>query len=142
MTDQTLSPEGWPRPSGYANGVIATGRLVVLAGQIGWNPATLHFETDDLVVQTRQALQNVMTLLHEAGAVPEDLLRLTWYVTNREEYVAARREIGAVYRDVIGSVYPAMSVIVVSGLVEPRAKVEIEATAVVSTDTQQTTEKD
>jgi enamine deaminase RidA (YjgF/YER057c/UK114 family) len=134
MTDQTLNPEGWPRPSGYANGVVATGRLVVLAGQIGWNPETMKFESDDLVAQTRQALRNVRTLLTEAGATPEDLLRMTWYVTNREEYVSARREIGVVYRDVIGSVYPAMSVIVVSGLVEPQAKVEIEATAVVSTE--------
>jgi enamine deaminase RidA (YjgF/YER057c/UK114 family) len=132
MTDQTLNPEGWPRPSGYANGVVATGRLVVLAGQIGWNPETLEFETDDIVSQTRQALENVLTLLREADATSADLLRLTWYVTSREEYVTARGEIGEVYRDVIGPIYPAMSVIVVSGLVEPRAKVEIEATAVVS----------
>ena len=134
MTDQTLNPEGWPRPSGYANGVVATGRLVVLAGQIGWNPETMKFESDDLVAQTRQALRNVRTLLTEAGAEPEDLLRMTWYVTDRDEYVSGRREIGVAYREVIGPVYPAMSVIVVSGLVEPRAKVEIEATAVVSTE--------
>jgi enamine deaminase RidA (YjgF/YER057c/UK114 family) len=132
MTDQTLNPEGWPRPSGYANGVVATGKLVVLAGQIGWNPETLQFEADDIVSQTRQALENVLTLLREADATPADLLRLTWYVTSRDEYVSARREIGEVYRDVIGPIYPAMSVIVVSGLVEPRAKVEIEATAVIS----------
>lgn len=132
MTDQTLNPEGWPRPSGYANGVVATGRLVVLAGQIGWNPETLQFEADDIVSQTRQALENVLTLLREADATPADLLRLTWYVTGRDEYVSARTEIGEVYRDVIGPIYPAMSVIVVSGLVEPRAKVEIEATAVIS----------
>lgn len=134
MSDHTLNPEGWPRPSGYANGVVATGRLVVLAGQIGWNPETMEFESDDLVGQTRQALLNVRTLLVAAGAAPEDLLRMTWYVTSREEYVSARREIGEVYREVIGPVYPAMSVIVISGLVEPRAKVEIEATAVVSAD--------
>jgi enamine deaminase RidA (YjgF/YER057c/UK114 family) len=132
MTDQTLNPEGWPRPTGYANGVVATGRLVVLAGQIGWNPETLQFEADDIVSQTRQALENVLTLLREADATPADLLRLTWYVTSREEYVSARREIGEAYRDVIGPIYPAMSVIVVSGLVEARAKVEIEATAVIS----------
>ncbi|HEY8165594.1 MAG TPA: RidA family protein [Gemmatimonadaceae bacterium] len=136
MTDQTLNPEGWPRPSGYANGVVATGRLVVLAGQIGWNPATLQFESDDIVSQTRQALLNVRTLLTEAGATPEDVLRMTWYITNREEYVSARREIGEAYREVIGAIYPAMSVIVISGLVEPRAKVEIEATAVVSGDSE------
>jgi enamine deaminase RidA (YjgF/YER057c/UK114 family) len=136
MTDQTLNPEGWPRPSGYANGVVATGRLVVLAGQIGWNPATLQFESDDIVSQTRQALLNVRTLLTEAGATPEDVLRMTWYITNREEYVSARREIGDAYREVIGAIYPAMSVIVISGLVEPRAKVEIEATAVVSGDSE------
>ena len=136
MTDQTLNPEGWPRPSGYANGVVATGRLVVLAGQIGWKPETLQFESDDIVSQTRQALLNVRTLLTEAGATPEDLLRMTWYVTNREEYVSSRREIGEAYREVIGAIYPAMSVIVVSGLVEPRAKVEIEATAVVSGDSE------
>jgi enamine deaminase RidA (YjgF/YER057c/UK114 family) len=132
MTDQTLNPEGWPRPTGYANGVVATGRLVVLAGQIGWNPETLQFDADDIVSQTRQALENVLTLLREADATPADLLRLTWYVTSREEYVSARREIGEAYRDVIGPIYPAMSVIVVSGLVEARAKVEIEATAVIS----------
>jgi enamine deaminase RidA (YjgF/YER057c/UK114 family) len=136
MTDQTLNPEGWPRPSGYANGVVATGRLVVLAGQIGWNPATLQFESDDIISQTRQALLNVRTLLTEAGATPEDVLRMTWYITNREEYVSARREIGEAYREVIGAIYPAMSVIVISGLVEPRAKVEIEATAVVSGDSE------
>jgi enamine deaminase RidA (YjgF/YER057c/UK114 family) len=132
MTEQTPNPEGWPRPSGYANGVAATGRLVVLAGQIGWNPETMQFESDEIVAQTRQALENVLTLLRAAGATPADLLRLTWYVTSREEYVTARPQIGEVYREVIGSIYPAMSVIVVSGLVEPRAKVEIEATAVLS----------
>jgi enamine deaminase RidA (YjgF/YER057c/UK114 family) len=128
---QPLRPNGWAPPRGYTDGIVASGRVVVLAGQVGWNPQTAAFETDDFAAQVRQALTNVVTLLGEAGAEPRHLVRLTWYVTDRAEYVAARRAIGAAYREVVGMHYPAMSVVVVAGLVEERAKVEIEATAVV-----------
>lgn len=126
-----LTPDGWPRAKGYANGVVAEGQLVVLAGQIGWNPATCAFESDDFVAQVRQALANVVTLLHEAGATPPQLVRLTWFITDRDAYLVALREIGSVYREVIGKHYPPMSVVVVAGLIETRARVEIEATAVI-----------
>jgi enamine deaminase RidA (YjgF/YER057c/UK114 family) len=128
---QPLRPNGWAPPRGYTDGIVASGRVVVLAGQVGWNPQTAAFETDDFAALVRQALTNVVTLLGEAGAEPRHLVRLTWYVTDRAEYVAARRAIGAAYREVVGMHYPAMSVVVVAGLVEERAKVEIEATAVV-----------
>ncbi len=136
MTDddtgpQELSPSGWAPPKGYANGVVANGRLVVLAGQIGWNPATASVETDDFVVQVRQALVNVVALLHEAGANARHLVRLTWFITDRDAYLYARKEIGLVYREVMGPYFPPMSVVVVAGLIERRALVEIEATAVV-----------
>jgi len=130
---EVLSPAGWPRPSGFANGVVASGRLVVLAGQIGWNPVSCVVEHEDFAAQTRQALVNIVALLREAGATPADLVRLTWFITSRAEYGGAREAIGAAYRDVIGRHYPAMSVVVVAGLLEPRAKVEIEATAVLRT---------
>lgn len=126
-----LRPEGWPRPSGYSDGLVTRGRLVVLAGQIGWNPVTAVFESDDMSAQVGQALRNIVALLKEAGAEPRHLVRLTWFITDREAYISARREIGAAYREVIGANYPPMSVVVVSGLIEERAKVEIEATAVV-----------
>ena len=128
-----LEPEGWAKPAGYANGMSATGRFVVTAGQVGWDPATSTFASDDFAAQTAQALRNVVAVLRAGGAGPEHLVRLTWYVTSRNEYAAARRTIGAAYREIIGRRYPAMSVIVVSGLLEERAKVEIEATAVVPT---------
>lgn len=127
---RVLQPRGWAEPSGYTNGVVASGRYVVLAGQIGWNPATSTFETDDFAEQARQALSNIAELLKEAGAEPSHLVRLTWYITDRAEYVAARRETGRAYRETLGRHYPPMSVVVVSGLIEERAKVEIEATAV------------
>jgi len=130
---QILSPVGWARAIGYANGVVASGRHIVLAGQIGWNPATATIESDDFVGQVRQTLQNIVTLLREAGAEPRHLVRLTWFVTDKRAYLAARRDMGAVYRDVIGAHYPAMSVVFVSELLEDRAQVEIEATAVVPT---------
>ena len=128
---RALRPDGWPRPSGYGDGVSVSGRLVVLAGQIGWNPLTAEFETDELTVQVRQALANIVELLQEADAEPGHLVRMTWFVTDREAYMGARREIGAAYREVIGPHYPPMSLVFVSALVEARAKVEIEATAVV-----------
>lgn len=126
-----VAPPGWAPPRGYADGISATGRQVVLSGQIGWNPATNTFDSDDFAEQAAQALRNVATLLREAGAEPRHLVRLTWYVTSRGEYMAARRELGRAYRDVLGAYYPAMSVVVVAGLLEERAKVEVEATAVV-----------
>ena len=128
---RVLRPTGWPRPSGYSDGVTVSGRMVVLAGQIGWNPTTGEFESDHLTAQIRQALTNIVTLLAEAGAEPRHLVRMTWYVTDREAYMGARREIGAAYREVIGAHYPPMSLVFVSALVEARAKVEIEATAAV-----------
>ena len=126
----TLHPDDWAPPRGYSDGVVARGRLVVLAGQIGWNPTTAAFETDDFAAQARQALANVVRLLAEAGAEPRHLVRLTWFVTDRAAYVASRRALGAAYRETIGMHYPPMSVVIVSALVEERAKVEIEATAV------------
>jgi enamine deaminase RidA (YjgF/YER057c/UK114 family) len=126
-----LSPAGWPRPRGYANGVAVSGRLIVLAGQIGWNPVTCAFETDDFALQVRQSLANIVTLLHAAGAEPRHLVRLTWFITDRSAYVNARREIGEAYRALVGPHYPPMSVVIVSGLVEERARVEIEGMAVV-----------
>ena len=125
-----LLPVAWAPPRGYSHGVVATGRLVVLAGQIGWNPITARFETDDFAGQVRQALANIVVLLGEARADPWHLVRLAWFVTDRSAYVGARREIGHAYRAIIGPHYPPMSVIIVSGLVEERARVEIEATAV------------
>lgn len=126
---KTLLPEGWPRPSGYANGVLAEGRMIFVAGMIGWDQ-NQRFSSKRLEDQVRQALQNILAVLAEGGAGPEHLVRLTWFVVDRQAYVDARKEIGAVYREVIGTHYPAMSVVEVSGLVEPEALVEIEATAV------------
>ncbi len=130
---KVVSPKGWAAPRGYANGVVASGRVVALAGQIGWNPATTTFESDDFVTQVRQALENVATLLSEAGAGPQHLVRLTWFITDRAAYLSAQRETGLVYREVLGRNYPPMSVVVVAGLIEERAMVEIEATAVLPT---------
>jgi enamine deaminase RidA (YjgF/YER057c/UK114 family) len=128
---RTLQPPGWPRPRGYANGVAAGGgTLVFVAGQIGWDE-TGAFPAADLPGQVRQTLRNVLAVLAEAGARPEHVARLTWYVTDREEYLATAREIGAAYRELMGGHYPAMAVVEVSALLEAQAKVEIEATAVV-----------
>jgi enamine deaminase RidA (YjgF/YER057c/UK114 family) len=129
--NRTLNPKDWAKPKGYANGIAARGTLVFVAGQIGWNGAAERFESDDFVAQTRQALANVVAVLAEGGAKPEHLVRLTWYVTDKEEYVSRLGEIGAVYREVIGRHYPTMALVQVTALVEDRAKVEIEATAVV-----------
>src|SRR5688500_7816687 len=127
---RALQPPGWPRPRGYSNGVEASGRLVFTAGQIGWHPDG-SFPASDLAGQVRQTLSNVVAVLAGAGAGPEHVVRLTWYVTDRDEYVASAKEIGEAYRDVMGRVSPAMAVVAVTALVEPQAKVEIEATAVV-----------
>ncbi|CAG1008452.1 2-aminomuconate deaminase [Burkholderiales bacterium] len=125
-----LQPPGWAEPKGYANGVAATGMFVAIGGQIGWNAAQ-SFESDDFVAQARQALENVVAVLAEAGGRPEHIVRMTWYVVDCDEYVASQRELGRAYRDVVGRHYPAMTAVEVSRLVEPRAKVEIEATAIV-----------
>jgi enamine deaminase RidA (YjgF/YER057c/UK114 family) len=125
-----LQPAGWTPPKGYANGVAARGTLVFVGGQIGWN-ARQAFESDDFVTQARQALVNVAAVLAEAGAGPEHIVRMTWYVKDRGEYVASLRALGAAYREVIGRHFPAMTAVEVSALIEPRAKVEIEATAVI-----------
>jgi enamine deaminase RidA (YjgF/YER057c/UK114 family) len=130
MSRDILQPPGWAKPRGYANGVAAEGRHVFVAGQIGWD-GNQQFVSDDFAAQARQALANVVAVLAEAGAKPEHLVRLTWYVTSRDEYNASSKEIGAAYRELIGRHYPAMSVVVVAGLLEPRAKVEIEGTAIV-----------
>ena len=127
---RTLQPAGWAPPRGYANGIAARGTLVFVGGQVGWNAAQA-FDSDDFVAQARQALANVVAVLAEAGARPEHVVRLTWYVVDRDEYVAALRALGSAYREVMGRHYPAMSAVEVSRLVEPRARVEIEATAVI-----------
>jgi enamine deaminase RidA (YjgF/YER057c/UK114 family) len=129
--NETLQPEGWAAPRGYANGIAAEGRLIFTAGQIGWNPETCRFETDDFVEQTAQALKNVAAVLRAAGAEPRHLVRLTWYITDKAAYLENQKEIGRAYREVMGKCFPAMAVVVVAGLLEDRAKVEIEATAVV-----------
>jgi enamine deaminase RidA (YjgF/YER057c/UK114 family) len=128
-----IRPSGWAPPRGYSDGIVANGQYLTLAGQIGWNPTTCEIETDDFAAQTEQALRNIVALLAEAGAEPQHLVRLTWFVTSRDEYNAARKAIGAAYREVIGTHFPPMTVVVVAGLLDPRAKVEIEATAVVPT---------
>jgi enamine deaminase RidA (YjgF/YER057c/UK114 family) len=125
-----LQPPGWAAPKGYANGVCASGRQIFLAGQIGWNESQ-QLVSSRFAVQVRQALQNIVVLLAQAGGRPEHLVRLTWFVTSLDEYRAELKEIGAAYRDVIGRHYPSMSVVGVAGLVERGAKVEIEATAVI-----------
>jgi enamine deaminase RidA (YjgF/YER057c/UK114 family) len=128
---EIIQPPGWPVPQGYANAVAASGRQIFLAGQVGWDPLTGTFAGDDLATQAAQALANIAAVLQAAGAEPRHLTRLTWYVTDRAEYLAARPAIGAAYRAVLGRHYPAMSLLVVHALLEERAKIEIEATAVV-----------
>ncbi|MFM7850051.1 MAG: RidA family protein [Rubrivivax sp.] len=125
-----LQPAGWAAPKGYANGVAATGLQVFVAGQIGWN-AQCVFDSDDLVEQVRQALANVKAVLAEAGARPHHITRMTWYLVDKHEYLKRAREIGAVFREVIGHYAIAMTAVQVSGLIEDRAQVEIEVTAVV-----------
>ena len=127
---KTLLPPGWPRPKGYANGVTATGRMVFVAGMIGWDAQGV-FHTDDMAGQVRQALQNVVDVLKEGGASPEHIVRMTWYVTDKREYLAASAEIGKAFRELIGCFNAAMTAVEVNALIEDRAKVEIEVTAVV-----------
>lgn len=124
-----LQPPGWVPAKGYANGVAARGTQVFVGGQIGWN-AQQQFESDDFIAQTAQALRNIVAVLKEAGADPSHMVRMTWYVVDRVEYNARLKELGAVYREVIGRHFPAMTCVQVAALIEQRAKVEIEVTAV------------
>ncbi len=126
-----LQPPHWPRPKGYSNGIAAAGRQIFVSGQIGWNERA-EIVSDRLADQVRQALANIVAVLAEAGARPEHVVRLTWYVTSRDEYLAEAKAIGDAYRAVMGKHFPAMSVVQVAALIEARAKVEIEATAVIS----------
>jgi enamine deaminase RidA (YjgF/YER057c/UK114 family) len=128
-TPQTLQPPGWPRPRGYSNGIVASGRQIFIAGQIGWD-AQGRFASSRLADQVGQALANICSVLAQAGAGPQHIVRLTWYITSREEYHAEIADIGAAYRAVMGKQYPVMSVVQVVALMEADAKVEIEATAV------------
>ncbi|MEZ0303215.1 MAG: RidA family protein [Hyphomicrobiaceae bacterium] len=127
---QTLHPKDWARPKGYSNGVVADGRLVFVAGQVGWN-ANQQFESDDFVAQAEQALANIVAVLAEARAGPEHIVRLTWYVTDKQEYLTRLSDVGRAYRRVIGRHFPTMTLLQVAGLAEDGAKVEIEATAVI-----------
>ena len=128
--NEALLPEGWPRPKGYANGVAANGRQVYVAGQVGWNPQGV-WETDDFAAQTRQALANIVAVLQSAGAETKHIVRMTWYVTSKREYLDAGREIGKAFREIIGFYDIAMTAVEVTALIEDRAKVEIEVTAVI-----------
>jgi enamine deaminase RidA (YjgF/YER057c/UK114 family) len=130
MGPRILQPAQWPRPRGYSNGIVASGRQIFVAGQVGWD-AECRFNSERLADQVRQALENICTVLAQAQAGPEHIVRLTWYVTSREEYYAQLADVGAAYRAVMGKNYPVMSVVQVVALMEARAKVEIEATAVV-----------
>lgn len=125
-----VQPEGWPRPKGYANGIVAEGKMLFIAGQIGWNENE-QFESDDFVAQVEQALKNIVAVVQAGGGKPEHIARLTWYVTDKKEYLSRLADVGAAYRRTLGSVFPTMSLVQVAALVEDRAKVEIEATAVI-----------
>ena len=133
MSIETLQPAEWARPKGYANGMAARGKMIFISGQIGWD-ANGQFSGDDLTGQAAQALRNIVRILQEAHAEPRHLVRLTWYVLSRDAYVREARDIGAAYREILGKHFPAMSVVEVRGLVEQRALVEIEATAVIPDD--------
>jgi len=130
MSHDILQPAGWARPRGYSNGIATEGRQIYISGQIGWN-GQCEFTSDRFAGQVRQALANIVAVLAEAGGRPEHLVRLTWYVTSREEYLAQIAEVGTAYREIIGKHFPTMSVVQVVALVEARARVEIEATAVI-----------
>jgi enamine deaminase RidA (YjgF/YER057c/UK114 family) len=129
---ETINPPGWPRPSGYANGVVAEGRFLAISGQIGWNERN-ELAGNDFLAQARQALTNVIAVLRAVGASPEHLVRLTWYITDKSEYRANLDALGTAYREIVGPNYPAMSLVQVAALLEEGAKVEIEATAVIPT---------
>ena len=129
MSHQAILPPGWPRPKGYANGVAARGRMLFIAGMIGWD-AQEKFAGDDFISQTRQALANVAAVLQAAGGKPENIVRMTWYVVDKREYLAAAREVGQAFREIIGCYDIAMTAVEVKALIEDKARVEIEATAV------------
>jgi len=129
MTIRVLQPPGWPRPKGYANGMVAEGRQVFVAGQVGWDEQQQFPKT--LAEQVRQTLKNIVTVLREADARPEHIVRLTWYITSRDEYNAELQQIGEAYREILGRHFPTMAVVQVVALMEAQAKVEIEATAVI-----------
>jgi len=127
---RVLQPEGWPRPRGYSNGIEAEGRMVFVAGQIGWDERGV-FRSSDFAAQFRQALVNTLAVLKEASAGPEHVTRMTWFITSRDEYMASLARLGAAWKELMGRNYPAMAVIIAAGLVEKDAKIEIETTAVV-----------
>jgi enamine deaminase RidA (YjgF/YER057c/UK114 family) len=129
MSHQAILPQGWPRPKGYANGVVAQGRMLFIAGMIGWDAQGV-FHSDDFAAQARQALANIAEVLKEAGGQPADIVRMTWYVTDKREYLAASPDIGRAFREIVGNYNVAMTAVEVKALIEDRAKVEIEATAV------------
>jgi enamine deaminase RidA (YjgF/YER057c/UK114 family) len=131
---RSVLPDGWPRPSGYSNGIIATGRMLFVAGQVGWDPVTGTIVSDDFAAQTETALDNVLAVLNAGGARAEHVVRMTWFVTDLDAYRAARSAVGRAFRSRFGTHYPAMSVVQVAGLLEPGALVEIEATAVIPED--------
>jgi enamine deaminase RidA (YjgF/YER057c/UK114 family) len=130
LMHEVLQPEGWAKPIGYANGIAARGRLVFIGGQVGWN-GQCQFETDDFAGQVRQTLENVVAILAEAGGKPEHITTMTWYFTSKKEYLSNLKGVGQAYREVIGKHFPAMAAVEVTALVEDRAKVEIQAMAVV-----------
>lgn len=130
MSQKVLQPDGWPRPSGYANGIAASGTMVFVSGMIGWDQRQ-QLVSDDFVLQARQALQNIVDVLASGGAEPAHVVRLTWYVTDKAEFLAQRKALGAVYREIFGRHFPAMTAVQVAALMEDGAKVEIEATAVI-----------
>jgi len=127
---QILQPAGWAAPKGYSNGIAARGRTVVVGGQVGWD-SQCRFHTSDFAGQAKQALQNIVAVLAEAGGKPEHIIRMTWYVIDKREYLASYPELGRAYREVIGRNFPAMTAVQVAGLMEDAARVEIEATAVI-----------
>ena len=132
MRHKTIYPEGWKPAKGYANGVLATGATLHIAGQIGWN-AEKKFTSNEFIGQMEQALLNIRTVLEAAGGTAQDLTRLTWYITDKRDYTAKQKQVGAVYRKIMGTTFPAMTMVVVAGLVEEEALVEIEATAMIET---------
>lgn len=127
---KTVNPSDWPPPRGFSNAMAAEGRIITLAGQIGWDPIVQELVSSDFVQQSRQALANLLTALEAAGGKAVNLVRLTWFITDRDAYLGSLKELGKAYREEIGNHYPAMSVVIVAGLLEPGAKVEIEGTAV------------
>lgn len=127
---KAIHPAGWTAPKGYSNGIVAKGTFVFVAGQIGWNESGV-FVSDDFAEQTAQALRNVVEVVKEAGGKPEHIARMTWYITDKREYLDSRKAIGAAYRQIMGNTYPAMTLVQVAALLEDRAKVEIEATAII-----------